>query len=128
MQLVFIYFISFIAALGALVLWKLLYFINALKYRLVSLFLYKKLVYILITKWQKGSLDLSIFITLYILLYIVVNLVISVFRVLSRTKFVKYYSSLFIINIIPLYMGGRISLFNNKVLQFNLSQYSLLYY
>ncbi|OCK89679.1 uncharacterized protein K441DRAFT_582971, partial [Cenococcum geophilum 1.58] len=68
-----------------------------------------------------GSSDVSVLITILILFYIIANIIIYTLGILGRAKLAKRYSSLFVINIVPLYLSSRTSLISNKVLYLNLS-------
>ncbi|OCK97017.1 uncharacterized protein K441DRAFT_549252, partial [Cenococcum geophilum 1.58] len=74
-----------------------------------------------------GSFNISVLAAILILLYVIANIVIYTLGILGRAKLAKRYGSLFVINIILLYLSSRTSLIGNKVLYLNLSQYSLLY-
>ncbi|XTI87597.1 hypothetical protein V2W45_1240414, partial [Cenococcum geophilum] len=100
--------------------------INTPTHKLIFSFLYKRLNYTLVIKRQKGSFNISVLIIIFILLYITANIIIYTFRILGRAKLAKRYSSLFIINMVSLYLNSRTSLISNKV-YLNLSQYGLLY-
>ena len=89
-------------------------------------FLHKRLNYILVIKRQKGSSNISVFIAILIFLYITANIIIYTLKILGRAKLIKHYSSLFVINMVSLYLGGRTSLISDKV-HLNLSQYGLLH-
>ncbi|XTI85056.1 hypothetical protein V2W45_1234483, partial [Cenococcum geophilum] len=95
--------------------------INTPTCKLIFSFLYKRLNYTLVIKRQKGSSDISVLIAILILLYIIANIIIYTLRILGRAKLAKRCNSLFIINIVPLYLSGRTSLIGNKVLYLNLS-------
>ena len=65
--------------------------------------------------------NISVLAAILILLYIIANIIIYTLGILGRAKLAKRYSSLFVINIVPLYLSGRTSLIGNKVLYLNLS-------
>ncbi|OCK91872.1 uncharacterized protein K441DRAFT_573174, partial [Cenococcum geophilum 1.58] len=68
-----------------------------------------------------GSSNISVLIAILILLYVIANIIIYTLGILGRAELAKRCGSLFVINIIPLYLSSRTSLIGNKVLYLNLS-------
>ncbi|XTI87004.1 hypothetical protein V2W45_1207731, partial [Cenococcum geophilum] len=89
--------------------------INIPTRKLIFSFLYKRLNYTLVIKRQKGSSNISVLIAILILLYITVNIIIYILGILGHARLAKRYSSLFVINMVPLYLSSRTSLISNKV-------------
>ena len=81
----------------------------------------------LVIKRQKGSSNISVLAAILILLYIIVNIIIYTLRISGRAKLAKRCGSLFVINMVLLYLSSRTSLISNKV-YLNLSQYGLLHH
>ena len=127
MQIITIFLISLGATFGAFTLWKLSQLIDAPTRKLIFSFLHKRLNYTLVVKRQKGSSDVSVLAAILIILYVTANIVVCTFRISGRAELAKRCGSLFVINMVPLYLGGRTSLIGDKVLHLNLSQYGLLH-
>ena len=126
MQIITIFLISLGATFGAFTLWKLLQRIDAPTRKLIFSFLHKRLNYTLVIKRQKGSSDVSVLAAILILLYVTANIVVCTLRISGRAELAKRCGSLFVINMVSLYLGGRTSLISDKV-HLNLSQYGLLH-
>ncbi|KAF2103247.1 hypothetical protein NA57DRAFT_72223 [Rhizodiscina lignyota] len=85
----------------------------------------KRLVYSLVARRLKGSSSLSYAHLTFLLLYVAANLIALLIGLPSRKELSQRSASLFVINSIPLYLGGRTSIFVDRVLQIPLNTYYL---
>ncbi|KAF2194711.1 hypothetical protein K469DRAFT_706201 [Zopfia rhizophila CBS 207.26] len=127
MQVTSIFLISLGSAVGALVVWKLCQRVNAPTRRFLFSFLRKKLIYTLVIRRSKSTSDVNVIAFLSILLVIAANITACTLKLTDRIELARRCGTLFIINVVPLYLGGRTSLVADRILRIRLSDYSLMH-
>ncbi|KAI9674060.1 MAG: hypothetical protein M1822_009576 [Bathelium mastoideum] len=125
MKTVLIYLIT-IGSSGAVVaMWRLSRTLGGLTGRLLIPFLFKQLVYTLVVKRQNGTSNVSRLSALSTLIYIIGNTVASFIGITDQAQLAERLTSLFSINLVPLYLGGRTSFIMDRILGIPLTQVGL---
>ena len=127
MQIPLIYLISLASTLGVLCVWKAFRLVDPPTRRLIFSFLRKKLLYPLVLQRQKATSNINVFAFLRIILVVAANITACTLKISDRTELAKRCGTLFMINVVPLYLGGRTSLLVDRVLRLPLSEYSLIH-
>ena len=127
MQTTLIYLISFASAVAALLLWKLWRLLDAPSRRIIFSFLRKKILYTLVYQRRRGSGDINVASFINLILFITGNIVACTIRLSDRNELAKRCATLFMINAIPLYLGGRTSFLVDRILRLSLSEFHLFH-
>lgn len=127
MQLLTIYTICLYATFGAIALWQISRLIMHHALRPCLRCLRKYLLYSLIVRRQVGTSDFTVFTAIFILIYITVNVIVTVYRISTKALLAQRLGSLAIINIVPLYLGGRTNFIVDRIFNLRVTQYELLH-
>ena len=122
-----IYLISFLSAIGCVTLFKLSQLIDPPTRRSLLSFLRKKLIYTLVLQRRTGTSGVNILAFLSILLFLTGNIVVCTYRVDNQNELAKRCGLLFLVNAIPLYLGGRTNLLMDQIFRVPLSDYYLFH-
>jgi hypothetical protein len=127
MDIITIFYASFGTCLGSCVLWRLSCFVDTHTKGVILSFIRKWLCYTLVTKRQNGSSNTSVFSAICILLYLILIVVTCTLNISTRVDVAKRCSTLFVLNAIPLYLGGRTNLIADRFFSITLNQYGLVH-
>lgn len=127
MQLLAIYTISFVSAVVVLFVCNAWRLIDRPTRKAIVLFIRKRLLYALLVRRLRTSSDISLFAGLNLLLFGAANVTACTLWVQSRAEIAKRCGRLFIINVVPLYLGGRTSFVADRVFRLQLNEYFLLH-
>jgi hypothetical protein len=127
MQPVLVYLISFASAVGGLTLWKLYHLVDASTRRIIFSFLRKRFIYTLVLRRRRSTSDVNVLVVLNILLVVAANVTACTVRVGSSAQLAKRCGTLFMVNVLPLYLGGRTSFLADRILRLPLTEYHLFH-
>lgn len=127
MHLLFIYGLSFVSVVVVLFIWRIWRLIDRSTRTAIVLFIRKRLLYALLVRRFRTSSDISVFAGLNLLLFGAANVTACTLRVQSRAEIAKRCGTLFIINVIPLFLGGRTNYIADKIFRLQLNEYALLH-
>jgi hypothetical protein len=127
MNILLIYSISLASAAGLLVLWHVYRLLNVPTRRRILLYSRKKLMYTLIYRRTTGSDNVNALSLLNICLLIAANITACALGITSRAELARRCGSLFLVNMIPLFLGGRRSILADRALHLQSSEQSLLH-
>ncbi|KAF2727578.1 hypothetical protein EJ04DRAFT_594415 [Polyplosphaeria fusca] len=122
-----IYLISTTSAVGLYLLWKLSQLISPTTRWKILFFLRKRLLYSLVLRRRKGTSEITVSSFLGVAVIVAANVTASTIKLRDRTEFAKRCGTLFLINLVPLYLGGRSSIIVDRILRVPCSQYLLLH-
>ncbi|KAF2680662.1 hypothetical protein K458DRAFT_445146 [Lentithecium fluviatile CBS 122367] len=122
-----IYLICLVSVLGAFILYSIWRLIDSTTRRFIFSFLRKNLLYTMVVRRRTGSSDMTVYGLLSIVLLIASNITACSLWIADRADLAKRCGTLFMINVVPLYLGGRTNFFVDRVLQLPLDQYSFLH-
>jgi hypothetical protein len=125
MHITLIYLISFASTVGVLLAWKVSHFIDTDTRRSLSTYFRRKVLYTLVYRRRGASDDVSVMSFLKISLFAVANVIACTFGLADRTELARRCGTLFLINVIPLFLGGRSSFFADQILRIHPSEQSL---
>jgi hypothetical protein len=127
MQVVSIYLLSFVSAAAALALWKAVQLVNAPTRRIIIGFVRRKLFYTLVLRRRSSTSEISVFAFINISLLAAANIVACTLGLTNRAALAKRCGTLFLINAVPLFLGGRTSLLVDQIFRLPLSDYHLFH-
>ncbi|ENI01104.1 hypothetical protein COCC4DRAFT_148871 [Bipolaris maydis ATCC 48331] len=127
MQISLVYAVALASAFGLLLIWKALRFLKTPARRRLCSLLRKRLIYTTFYRRRIGSDNVSILTFLKILIYFVANIAACALDVGNREELANRCGSLFIINLVPLLLGGRTSLLGDRLIRLHPSQSSLIH-
>jgi hypothetical protein len=105
-----IYLISLASAAGALLLWRVYRLLDARTRTKVLLFIRKQLLYQLVYRRRNGSDDVSVLSLFNICLLVGANITACALKIQDRGELARRCGRLFLVNMIPLFLGGKRSL------------------
>ncbi|KAF2257699.1 hypothetical protein CC78DRAFT_622409 [Lojkania enalia] len=123
-----IFFLSLASVAASLGLWKLGQRLDASTRRKVTAFFRKRLIYTTIFRRLKGSYEINVLTLSSVMLAITVNILGCTLKVSDRHDIAKRCATLFLINAVPLYLGGRTNIFVDRILRLSLSKYALIHH
>jgi hypothetical protein len=122
-----IYLISLASAAGALLLWRVYRLLDARTRTKVLLFIRKQLLYQLVYRRRNGSDDVSVLSLFNICLLVGANITACALKIQDRGELARRCGRLFLVNMIPLFLGGKRSLLADQILRIHSSEQSLLH-
>ncbi|KAK7179080.1 ferric reductase like transmembrane component [Paraphaeosphaeria sporulosa] len=122
-----IYALSFASAVIVLFIWRIWRLINRSTRTAIMLFIRKRLLYALLVRRLRTSSDISVLAGLNLFLCGAANVTACTLWVPNPAEIAKRCGTLFIINVIPLYLGGRTNYIADKILRLQLNEYALLH-
>jgi hypothetical protein len=117
MRVTSIYLVISASISAALIFWKLYRSINYSTCQAIQTWLRKTFLYTLIFRRRRSTDSVNVFSMLYIGLYFGANVTVCALGVVDRTGLAHRSGKLFLINMIPLYLGGRLSFFTDRLMQ-----------
>ncbi|EUC39943.1 hypothetical protein COCMIDRAFT_41639 [Bipolaris oryzae ATCC 44560] len=127
MQTSLVYAVALASAFGLLLIWKALRFLETPARRRLCSFLRKRLIYTTFYRRRIGSDNVSVLTFLKIVIYFAANIAACALDVGNREELANRCGSLFIINLVPLLLGGRTSLLGDRLIRLHPSQSSLIH-
>jgi hypothetical protein len=122
-----IYLTSLAAAFGILLLWKV-YRIVPIRIRRASmLYARKKLFYTMIYRRRSSSDNINVLSLCNICLLVAGNITACALKISDRKELAKRCGSLFLVNLVPLMLGGQRSILTNYISHLHSSEQSLLH-
>ncbi|KAL5401100.1 hypothetical protein PMIN04_013131 [Paraphaeosphaeria minitans] len=127
MHLLSIYALSFASAVIVLFIWTIWRLIDRSTRTAIVLFIRKRLLYALVMRRLRTSSDISVLAGLNLLLFGAANVTACTLWVPNPAEIAKRCGTLFIINVIPLYLGGRTNYIADRIFRLQLNEYALLH-
>jgi hypothetical protein len=122
-----IYLVSLASAAGALLLWRCYRLLNARTRTIILLFIRKQLLYRLIYRRRNSSDDVNVLSLFNICLLVAANITACALKIRDRGELARRCGRLFLVNMVPLFLGGRRSLLADQILRIHSSEQSLLH-
>jgi hypothetical protein len=122
-----IYLASLAAAFGLLLSWKVYRLIDIATQRTIIQYARKRLLYTLIYRRRASSDDINALSLFNICFLLAANVTACGLKINKRTELAKRCGSLFLVNIIPLLLGGQRSFLTDRLLPVQSSEQSLLH-
>lgn len=127
MQVSLVYLIAFCAAVACALLFSLYQVLDPSTRRFVFAWLRKKIVYRLIYRRRKGTSSFTMLSVLGLSALVGVNVTACVLEVSDTHALAVRCAKLVLVNALPLFLGGRTSLFADRVLRLPLNHYQFLH-
>jgi len=107
-----------------LILWKILRLIDAPTRRSLLSLIRKNLLHTLVLQRRNSSTEINVFAFLAILFVVAANITACTIKITNRSELARRCGTIFMINVVPLYLGGRTNLFADRILRVPLGHYS----
>jgi hypothetical protein len=127
MKITLIYLISLASAFAALLSWKIYRLVDIHTRRRIVLYARKKLLYTLVYRRTTSSDNVNVLSLCNICLLIAANITACALKINNRAELAKRCGNLFIVNMVPLFLGGQRSILTDKILRLQSSEQSLLH-
>jgi hypothetical protein len=127
MQVISVYTISYGALVALLAAWRISRLISTRVRDHVISVIQKWIVYTNAVTRQSGSLSVNIATAICLVAFLVANILGAVLQVPSVADFADRLASLFLVNLVLVFAGGKSNLLADKVLQLQRSDYSLFH-
>ncbi|KAF2741743.1 hypothetical protein M011DRAFT_530343 [Sporormia fimetaria CBS 119925] len=127
MEVITVYILSLASAAGCIILWNLRKLVDQATIRLILSVFRKQFIYTLVSSRGKSTSNINILAAISVLIMAAANVVACVLGVSDWTTLARRCASLFVLNAIPLYAGGRTNLFVDKVLRLSINNYYLFH-
>jgi hypothetical protein len=127
MKINLIYLISLAAAFGLLLFWKVYRLLDVVTRRTIIQYARKKLLYTLIYRRRASSDNVNVLSLFNICLILAANVTACGLKINNRAELAKRCGSLFLVNLIPLLLGGQRSFLTDRFLHLQSSEQSLLH-
>jgi len=127
MEVILMYTVALGALFGASALWQISRLLADRAGEVCVAFTRKWLSYTLVTTRRGGSSGLSVGAGILITSYVVANVACSAVGVSTRAQLARRLGTLFVVNAVPLYLGGRTNLVLDRVLRYGTTDYGLMH-
>ena len=128
MNIISLYSISLGAFFGLCFLWRIAHLVHDHYQLSIPSWLRKRLKYTLVTQRVPGSYDVDPLALLAIITYVAGNIFCLSYRVSSRLELATRASSLFAINVIPIYLGARSNVILDRFLKVRLREIVIVHH
>jgi hypothetical protein len=122
-----IYIISIASAVGILLFWRGYRLVDSNVRRSILLYARKRLLYTVIFRRRASSNNINLLSLFSICLTLAANIVACALKVGSRKELAKRCGDLFLVNLVPLMLGGQRSILSNHMFRLQSSEQSLLH-
>ena len=109
MEVTTIYLVTAASLIAGLILWNVYRLVGSSARRSAQSWLRKLFVYTLVYRRRKGTDSINFISLCYIVIYIGANVSLCVVGISNRSTLAKRCGTLFLANLIPLFLGGRLS-------------------
>lgn len=127
MHVSLIYITSLASAVGILLLWRIYRLIDINLRRSISLYVRKRLLYTVVFRRRASSNTINVLSLCNICLLLAANIAACALKINNRSELAKRCGSLFLVNLVPLLLGGQRSILTDHIFHVQSSEQSLLH-
>ncbi|PVH90463.1 hypothetical protein DM02DRAFT_665049 [Periconia macrospinosa] len=127
MDLLFTYIVPLASVTALFICWRLWALMSITTKSKIAFFIRKVLVYTVVIRRRSTSSDTTTYGALNILLFLTANLTACLFKLSDIRHLAERCGMLLMINLVPLFLGGRTNLFIDRILRLSLDDYTLMH-